>query len=38
MVKKKIKSENSPRFWKTFQNFNKRRAYNKAVGPGKKNQ
>ena len=37
MIIKKIKLENSYRSWKTFQNFNKRRAFSKAVGPGKKN-
>jgi hypothetical protein len=36
MVNKKVKSENSRRSWKTFKKFNKRRAFNKAVGPGKK--
>ena len=35
MINKKIKLENSCRSWKMFQNFNKRRAFNKAVGPGK---
>ena len=34
----KIKLENSRRSWKTFQNFNKRRAFNKAVGPRKKSK
>ena len=32
---KKIKLENSRRSWKTFQNFNKHRAFYKAVGSGK---
>jgi hypothetical protein len=36
MISKRIKLEGSHRSWKTFQNFDKRRAFNKAVGPGKK--
>jgi hypothetical protein len=35
MISKIIKLENSRRSWKTFQNFYKRRAFNKAVWPGK---
>ena len=38
MIIKKIKLENSPRSWKTFQNFNKLMAFNKGVGSGKKIQ
>jgi hypothetical protein len=36
MINRKIKLENSRRSWKTFQNSNKHRALNKAIGPGKK--
>ena len=38
MIKKKINLENSRRPWKTFQNYNKRRAFNRAVGYGKKSK
>jgi hypothetical protein len=38
MINIKIKLENSHRSWKTFQNLNKRRVFNKAVGPGKKSK
>ena len=36
MISKRIKLENSHRSWKTFQNFNKRGAFNKAVAALKK--
>ena len=35
MISKITKLENTRRSWKTFQDFNKRRAFNKSVGPGK---
>jgi hypothetical protein len=35
MLKKNIKLENIRRPWKKFKKFNKRMAFNKAVGPGK---
>ena len=38
MIIKKIKLENSPRSWKTFQNFSKLMAFNKDIGPGKKSK
>ena len=38
MISIRIKLENSRRSWKTFQNFNKRRAFNRAVGPGEKSK
>ena len=38
MIIKKIKLENSRRSWKTFQNFNKRRTFDKALGPRKKSK
>ena len=38
MINKKIIIENSHRSWKFFQNFNKRRAFNKTVGNGKKSK
>ena len=34
----KHRALNKRRAWKTFQNFDKRRAFNKAVGPGKKSK
>ena len=36
MMNKRIKLENRRRSWKTLQNYDKHRAFNKAVGPGKK--
>ena len=38
MINKKIKLENSCMSWKKIQNFNKRRAFNKALGHGKKSK
>ena len=35
MISKITRLENTRRSWKTFQDFNKRMAFNKSVGPGK---
>ena len=38
MLQKTIKLEKICRPWKKFQKSNKRRAFNKAVGPGKESK